>query len=468
VSQSTDQLKLISLRAPALRVLLVVPVVLALVYSWFATRWYVGNLVAEFAPQIRDEQLPEETVEAMRLDAAQAAMRLSPGDPLPHRIIAGLKKASFAPDDLDEALRQYEEAVRLSPNDYRLWMDLGRTREQAGDAEGGERALRRSVELAPFYTYPRWYLGNLLLRNGRGDEAFSELRRAADSYPELRPQIFNAAWSFYNEDVDAINRAAGGSPAVRGELAVYVARRNRFEDALRLWGSLTPAEKKGQGAAGGQLISEALKTNRFRTALDISRDLITDALESPKAEQVLNAGFELDVEGTGTNIFGWKVTPITEAQVAVDPIHKHGGERSLRIVFKALKTFDFNNRISQLIVVEPGAQYRLEFYVRTETLKSGATPFVAVTNSVDGAVLKTSQPLPVGTNDWQAVAIDFQVPPGTEAITIRIFRGVCTTETICPISGIVWYDDFNLQRTGGSAAGGARGNGKTNAAEPAR
>jgi tetratricopeptide (TPR) repeat protein len=448
-----DQLKLMDVRAPLRRVLLVVPVLAALLFSWFATRWYVGNFVAEFAPQIRDEQMSEAELASVRLQAAQAAVRLAPNDPWTHWVIAGLKKMSLAPDDLSEALKQYEEAVRLSPNDYRFWMDLGRTREQAGDAAGGEKALRRAVELAPSYAYPRWYLGNLLLRAGRGDEAFDELRRAAAADPALRPQIFNAAGAVYGEDVDAIKAAVGGSSAARAELVVYLAGRGRFDDALRVWSGLSAAEKKEQSAAGESVMSTLLQAKHYHAALDLFRDFSADAA-SIKAGEILNPGYEADVDATGTNVFGWKVTSVPQAQIAFDEARKHGGSRSLRVAFKSPSTLAFKN-ISQLVVVEPGVQYRLEFYVRTEELKSAGTPTVEIVDGSDnGTVLAATQPLPGGTHDWQAVLIDFKTLPGSEAVIVRVNRASCGADTVCPIFGIVWYDDFNLQRIGGPA--GAR------------
>src|SRR5215210_4340521 len=114
-----DQLKLINVRAPLRRVLLVLPVLLALIGSWYASRWYVGNTMAEFAPQ----------VENGGLDTARTALRLAPNDPWTHWTYAGLEKSSFEPEALRDSVAHYEEAVRLSPNDYRFWMDLGRARE---------------------------------------------------------------------------------------------------------------------------------------------------------------------------------------------------------------------------------------------------------------------------------------------------------------------------------------------------
>ncbi|HYE66298.1 MAG TPA: hypothetical protein VD966_11995, partial [Pyrinomonadaceae bacterium] len=351
MSQSApDQLKLIDVRAPLLRVMLLVPVALALVGCWYAARWYIGNVLAEFAPG----------VEEGRLDVARAAMRLAPNDPLTHLSVASLEKASFSPEQLREALRHYEVAVSLSPNDYRYWMELGIAREQSGDAAGGEEALRRAVELAPSYSYPRWYLGNLLLRRGRADEAFAELRRAGDADPKLRGQIFNLAWHVYERDVEVVQNAVGRTAEARAQLASYLAGRQLFDDALRLWASLRPAEQRDQSEIGEALMNTMLSAKRYHAALGLFRDIgSSDAASSVRIGQLVNAGFEDDI-GTGeTGPFGWQVKSIPQAQVALDTGRPHGGERSLRVLFNAPMTLEFNN-ISQLVAVEAGTLYRLE------------------------------------------------------------------------------------------------------------
>jgi hypothetical protein len=439
------------------RLLLVVPVLLALAGSWYATRWYVGNFVAEYAPQMRDETVSEGELAAVKVETALAAMRLAPSDPWTHWVVAGLRNGVVEPGDRAEILKQYEEAVRLSPNDYRFWVSLGRARGQEGDYAGGEKALRRAVELAPSYAEPRWHLGNLLLRSGRGDEAFTELRRAADADQQLRPQIFNAAWYVYGENVDAIKDAVGGSAAARAELAIYVAGRGRFEDALRLWSSLSLAEKQEHRANGEAMVKALLAAKRHRLALEVARDIRADARQS-KVGEVLDPGFETDIEAAGANIFGWQVTSVPQAQIGIDESNRHGGVRSIRIAFNSPSLLPFTN-ISQLVVVEPNVQYRLEYYARVEDLKSGGTPLVQILDGADETkVLAVSQPLPNGTRDWQAETIEFKTPPQSEAVIVRVSRATCGGGTVCPIFGLVWYDDFNLQRLGGS------GNANANAA----
>jgi tetratricopeptide (TPR) repeat protein len=441
VSQSSpDQLKLIDLRKPPLRVLLVVPVALALLFSWYATRWYTGNFVAEFAPRMDEGEL----------DAALAAVHLAPDDPWTHWIVASLKKRSLLPGEMEDAVRQYEEAVRLSPNDYRFWVDLGRAREQLGDRAGGEKALRRAVELAPAYAYPRWYLGNLLLRAGRGEEGFAELRRAAEADVKMRPQLFNVAWTLYGQNIDEIKKVVGDSAAARAEFAIYLVGRQRLDDALGLWASLKPPEKREQRAAGDALMTSLIEQKRYKTALTLLNDLSSGS-NSIAIAQFVNGSFENDIDTVGSGVFNWQIKPVSQAQIAIDGSTGHSGARSLRILFRAPSTLSFDN-VAQLVVVEPSTQYHFECYARAADLKSAGTPFIEIIDGMDGTtVLGASRQLAPGTYDWQPVTIDFKTPPKTEAVRVHIGRATCGADAVCPIFGMVWYDDFNLKNIGGAS-----------------
>ncbi|MDQ3819759.1 MAG: carbohydrate binding domain-containing protein [Acidobacteriota bacterium] len=443
----SDQLKLISVRNPLGRALLAVPVALALLFAWYAARWYVGNFVAEFAPNMDQGQL----------EAAQEAASLAPDDPWTHWIVAGLKKRNFSPEDLNEAIRQYEEAVRLSPYDYRFWIDLGRSKEEAGDSAGGERALRRAVELAPHYAYTHWFLGNLLLRAGRGEEAFAELRRAAEADPQLRPQLFNVAWTLYGQDIEAVRKAVADTPSARADFATYLAGQGRADDALALWSSLSSAEKREASAPGREIMRLLLSQKRYRSAFGVLSDIKPGM--DPKASQLINGGFEEDISSQAGDPFSWQVKMDPQAQVGIDESNSHGGSRSLLIFFRATEPLNFNN-VSQTVVIEPSTQYRLEFYIRAEELKSAAAPVVQILDGADGAtVLGTSQPAPPGSYDWQPVTINFRTPPKTEAVIVVITRARCD-DPVCPIFGKVWYDDFNIQPVSGAV--NQRGSGKAN------
>lgn len=449
---SSDQLKLINLRVPLLRALLIAPALAAIMCAWFAARWYVGNTMSPYAIAAGADN---------GLDIARVAARLAPDDPQTHWSLAEIEKRGFTPEALNASVKEYEESVSRSPNDYRLWMDLGRAREQAGDAARGEQALQRAVELAPSYALPRWHLGNALVRHGKFDDGLAELRLAASRDQTLRGNVFDLAWGLYDGDVQAISEKLGDSPAARAQLTGYLLGRTRLEDALRLWDSLNPSEKRNEHATGESLMNALEQAKRYRAAIELYAAFASEGAYIPQIGQIQNGGFESDkaiVTGgamTGANAFSWNIQSVPQAQAAIDARIHQGGARSLRVVFNARTNLSFNN-ISQLVAVDPGARYRFQCNVRTKDLKSAGTPILEIVSALDNSVLGASSPLPVGTSEWQQVTIDFATNPKTEGIILRTNRAACSTvDAVCPIFGIVWYDDFNLQRLGGGSGSNA-------------
>src|SRR5687768_4370802 len=153
--------------SPLARIILLLIVLLALTAAWFVLRWYIGNTMAEYFN-------PEEA----RLATARMAVSLAPSDPLTHWRLGDFIHKRLPPDQVTQAVAEFERSVSLSPNDYRYWTAWGQALEQAGEYDKAEKALREAVRLAPSYSFPRWHLGNLLLRRERHGEAFSELQKA--------------------------------------------------------------------------------------------------------------------------------------------------------------------------------------------------------------------------------------------------------------------------------------------------
>ncbi|HYY99272.1 MAG TPA: tetratricopeptide repeat protein, partial [Pyrinomonadaceae bacterium] len=228
-----EQIALINVRPVWARAPLALLALVALVASWYGMRWMIGDTMAEAAP------LSYENDPLASFETAEAAARLAPHDPLPYLMLARLHRYSFDPELLPRALSEYDQAAALAPNDYLIWTELGRARATAGDIDGGVAALRRAVALAPNYAEQRWHLGNVLLRAGRNEEAFEELRRAGDADPDkYRPQVFNLAWQLYGPDMKRVLDVVGKTPEARGHLVGVLIGRERVEDALNVWDSL--------------------------------------------------------------------------------------------------------------------------------------------------------------------------------------------------------------------------------------
>ena len=415
------------------RIISILLLLLAAFWAFFVVKWYIGNTLAEYLDP--DSSGP---------DIARRAVSLAPNDPLTHWRLADYTEKRLPPDQIGVAVSEYERAVALSPNDYRFWMALGRALEQAGDIERGEKALRRAVQLAPSYSYPRWYLGNLLLRSDKYDEGFAELQQASEADPELRPQLFNLAWEVFKEDINALKSAVGKTPGARAQFAAYLVVRGRVEDGLALWNTLSDNEKQGSLPSAQNMISSLVGAQRFHDALLISNDVAPDANHRAAIGQILDPGFELGIGHTAGAVFSWEVQSQPQAQVAIDPNIAHSGSRSLRIVFQVRSKLDKLD-ITQMIAVNPNTQYSFECYLKTKQLETAATPFIAITDSKDGSSIVNSAAAPTGTNDWQRVVLSFKTGPNAQAVTLLISPASCGENAVCPMFGSIWYDDFSLK-----------------------
>ncbi|HEX7316893.1 MAG TPA: carbohydrate binding domain-containing protein [Pyrinomonadaceae bacterium] len=431
-----EQVVFINVRPFLARAPLALLGLLALYCGWIGVRWGIGATMAETAPASYAKD------PTAAFESAEAAARLAPRDPFTHLMLARLHQVSFDPEGVPRALSEYEQAAALAPNDFLIWMEAGRARAALGDAEGGVAALRRAAELAPNYTQPRWHLGNALLRAGHTEEAFAELRRAADADPMLRPQVFNLAWQVYGPNLARVVDAVGKTVESRAQLVGVLAGRGNLEDAQGVWDGLGPDGRRGQQGAADALARALYVKGQYRRAHAV---LSEGGFEGLKSEQFYDGGFETEIAPGGRSLFGWNVTQQAGSQVAIDARGARGGRRALRVAFGASGQVDFRN-VTQVVAVEPGAHYRLSYFIKTDELRSTATLSVTVTEG--DTTLAASAPAPQGTQDWQPVSFEFTAGPKTEAVLVRIVRVPCA-DGVCPIYGKIWYDDFNLERAGG-------------------
>ena len=420
---------------PLVKLLLMIPVIVAGICSYFAVSWYVGNTLAENLDPAEGN-----------LDIARRALAMAPNDPLTHVRVAELLQKDLPLDRQAEAIGEFETAVKLSPNDYRFWIFLGTAYERLGESDKAEQAMKRAVALAPSYAYPHWYLGNVMLRNAHYDDAFAELRIAGEANSELQPQQFNLIWQVYGDDLDGLKGAVGQSSTSRSAFAVYLLSLKQFDVGLRFWNTLTKEEKTANQSAAQEMIATLNKDFRFHDSLKIWNEVSDEKLHAD-VSQMFDGGFEQDVPNGQEPVFGWRVNKVSQVQVGIDPARRHGGMRSLRLVFQVRSNLDAVN-VYQLVTVQPSSQYDFECYVSTSNLETGGPPKVDILDPTTNGVLVSSESAPSDTSEWKRISLSFSTSDKTQAVMVRVVRPTCADKDtpVCPIFGSVWYDDFSLKR----------------------
>lgn len=374
---------------------------------------------------------------------ANVALRLSPSDPEAHFARANVLANS---GELSEAVEEFEQAARLRPEDYYLWLMLGTARYQAEDEQGALLAFGEAVRLAPFYAQPHFQLGNELYVAGRQDEAFAELRRAALSDPSLLPYAIDLAWRTSAGDAQAVERIIQPqSTAERLALARFFARHGKTAEAIALFratNNLSDEDRRG-------LLDELLKAGKFHEAYEVwaaNHDGRSVEQSQSALTLIRNGSFEapinLDEQG-----FGWQRGRNVQAvRLSLDKDERRDGSHSLRVDFTG---GDYDPRhpiISQLVLVDSKSRYRLRFAARTGELVTGGLPVIAVVDAgKEGTVIAQSKPLPGGTSDWQDYSVEFTTGEGTSAVKIIFQRQNCSSD-LCPVFGHAWLDSFSMQK----------------------
>src|SRR5260370_3669346 len=184
---------------------------------WQAARIGIARTVSENAPM------------SNQAGDADRAVRLSPSDAETHYTRG---EVLLATEDYTQARIEFERAVQLRPRDYYLWLILGVTRDAEQDQEGALRALKQSASLAPSYAKPSWQLGNLLLRMGQLDQAFAELRKAAQGDPSTLPVVIDLAWGLSQHDPQNVaSMVKPETDSTRLALALVVAEHSQAQAA---------------------------------------------------------------------------------------------------------------------------------------------------------------------------------------------------------------------------------------------
>ena len=427
----TEQIEIIEIKDWKGRVILLALIAAAIAFAWFSISWQMGNMLASLTPA-NDPNTKQ---------IADFAQTLSPRDPITNWLKANVEKDVFTPESLAHSVTGFEQTVRTAPNDYRYWIELGRVYEQTEQFGKAEKAFLEAVKLAPNYSVTHWQIGNFYLRQGRETEAFTELRKSAESSALYGEQVFSIIWEYFDKDTAKLEQLAGENADVRAGLTKFYAVKELPEDSLRIWDTLS-AEDKQRNQAVTRIIAQSLYEKRyFRSSIEFVRQLGIEP--QAQAENVQNGGFESLISAEARDVyFGWKVYKLEKVDVNTDPLKKKEGYKSLRVSFNGYAGIGVKN-IWQIVTTVPNKKYRLSFWLKTENLKSAGTPDLEIVNANDEKIITTGAPFPTGTTDWTQVSIEFTAPENAEAIVIRLDRAYCGDA--CPIVGTIWLDDFKLQ-----------------------
>ena len=349
----------------------------------------------------------------------------------------------FAADpDLDRADRAAARAVELSPMDYRWRLILASVKEAEGDRAAAEVTLREARRLAPNDRDVHYRLANVLLREGKLAEAIDEFRVAIDKNPQALPLTLDLVWRVTRGNVEAVETVAGSDPRRRLQLAQFLVRQSRVVEAATVFRTVERTARLAS-IESAQLLNALVAAGNLSLARELWASMVGEG--NAAGGLIYNGGFETDILKNFSQ-FDWTLGASEYAYVRLDRAVRHGGERALKIEFVGRDTTTLNEEIRQLVVVRPGARYRMECYIKSDRLETPEGPRVVVTDRA-GNWLASSEPVAEGTSDWKPVSLAFVAPAvaeGSSAVYVSVKRRPKYAYDN-PTKGTIWLDDFTMK-----------------------
>ncbi|MEW6731503.1 MAG: tetratricopeptide repeat protein [Acidobacteriota bacterium] len=413
---------------------LIVSLLLILLSLWGCYRALCDGLagtIARYAPET---------------EFLQTAIELSPNNPKLHYLLG--QAYLYDPDNINprQALALLIRATELSPNDYQLWLVRAQAEERVNELAAAETSLREAVKQAPNYLEPHWQLANLLIRAGKMTAALPELRQALTTNSQQLPYALELIWQLSDADLRLTESILPANPTAEMEYLRLLLRKTRYRDAASYWQQLPMTVRNANSVMARQLIEALIVAADYDLAFDIWRVLPEyQGLELPKGK-IHNGDFKQPLEQRGAG-FEWQFdNTSTLAKLSVDTTASQPNGYSLSIDYTAEGNPTFDH-IRQIVIVEPGHQYRLRYFARSKELVGGALPVVEITDAAGRAPLMVgSQPAILGSVDWRQFEVSFKVEAPTRALLIAIRRHAqCVVEGPCPIFGRVWFANFVLE-----------------------
>jgi hypothetical protein len=192
-----------------------------------------------------------------------------------------------------------------------------------------------------------------------------------------------------------------------------------------------------------QLLNAFIGADHTAIAHELWLSMVSDA--GTPGSLIYNGSFEADILKNFSQ-FDWTFGRSEYARLSIDRAVAHSGTRSLKIEFVGRDTTTLGDEIRQLVMVRPGARYRIECYIKSDQLVTPEGPRVVVSDKSSNWIA-ASEPVAAGSSDWKLVSFEFAVPdkaPAAAAVYVSVKRKPKYAYDD-PTKGTVWLDDFKLE-----------------------
>ena len=373
-------------------------------------------------------------------------IRWNPDNPELWRYIARAKLLSLDDANLQEGAAAYRQVLTRNPFDPWAWEGLAAIESRLGDSQREEAVLRGWIAAIPHSPPAAWALANLLLQQGRSEEAFPLFRIAVTDDPSLRLAVFDLGWKLLGDPQRILEELVPADLQARMDyLNFLVWRKGQIRESYVVWEQIFPARTEAV-LKQSEAYVEALASSGFGPDAERAWKQIIQETSGigprESGERSTNGDFEAPLRNAGLD---WHLAQGSGYQITLDNFQSQNGTRSLRVQFDGTTNPDFSS-VQQWVPVEPNTSYHFRAFIKSENISTdngmflelatvGAPPKESWTRSTENRV---------GSNPWTREELDFGTGPSTQVIFVRLRRSK-SSKLNNLLQGTVWLDNVSLQ-----------------------
>jgi tetratricopeptide (TPR) repeat protein len=374
------------------------------------------------------------TLEASHL---KAAIQLEP-DNADYYDLLGRNFALSGPS-LNQAITNYQAAVRLNPYQARYWLDLAGAYQIAGRTQEQGESVEKAASAEPTAPQVAWEAANFFITQGDFDRALRYFRVVMANDTDAVDAALLLCWRATGDVQKIVDQALPPIPQVYLSLLRLLIGKQDTVGAETVWNRLIGLRKPFSAKLSlpyFRLLIAKQEPSEAKTAWEqLSHiDPSIKAYQPSRENMVVNGGFEQNMLNGG---FDWWYNTYPQAVLAIDTTEFRSGSRSLSV------TFDGHSvpgaPILQYVPVKPDTSYEFRAESRSEDIDTASGPRFAVVDAYTNfSYVLTDDTL--GTTPWRPQRARFRTGPDTNLLLLQIVRDPPQPH----IRGKFWIDDVSL------------------------